>query len=126
MPEDAAAEFLSEDGAPTPPRRSTGRGTSSSSERPRTPNSSAPFGTKFWDDGSVRTAARVRRRSRKALQAQKFRDYFEFSEPLENMPSHRVLAVMRGEKEQVLALTFDGGDDGHVPGDDRADASAST
>ena len=27
------------------------------------------------------------------------------------MPSHRVLAVMRGEKEEVLALTFDGGDD---------------
>jgi uncharacterized protein len=27
------------------------------------------------------------------------------------MPSHRVLAVMRGEKEQVLTLTFDGGDD---------------
>ena len=27
------------------------------------------------------------------------------------MPSHRVLAVMRGEKEEALALTFDGGDD---------------
>ena len=27
------------------------------------------------------------------------------------MPSHRVLAVMRGEKEQVLALNLDGGDD---------------
>jgi uncharacterized protein len=42
---------------------------------------------------------------------QKFRDYFDFSEPLETMPSHRVLAVMRGEKEQVLALTMDGGED---------------
>src|SRR6202000_982477 len=36
---------------------------------------------------------------------------FEFTESLESMPSHRVLAVMRGEKEDVLALIFDGGDD---------------
>ena len=27
------------------------------------------------------------------------------------MPSHRVLAVMRGEKEEALSLRFDGGDD---------------
>jgi len=27
------------------------------------------------------------------------------------MPSHRVLAVLRGEKEEALLLTFDGGDD---------------
>ena len=47
----------------------------------------------------------------KSPAAQKFRDYFDFSEPLETMPSHRVLAVMRGEKEQVLALNLDGGDD---------------
>jgi protein Tex len=47
----------------------------------------------------------------KSASAQKFRDYFEFGEPLEDMPSHRMLAVMRGEKEEVLALTFDGGSD---------------
>jgi len=47
--------------------------------------------------------------SRQKSCSAKFRDYFEFSEPLETMPSHRVLAVMRGEKEQVLALNLDGG-----------------
>ncbi|MDY7000026.1 MAG: Tex family protein [Actinomycetota bacterium] len=31
--------------------------------------------------------------------------------PLTSMPSHRVLAVLRGEKEQALALTLDGGQD---------------
>jgi uncharacterized protein len=63
---------------------------------------------KFWTDGSLRTAA-VSDEVAKSPAAQKFRDYFEFSESLDTMPSHRVLAVMRGEKEQVLALNLDGG-----------------
>ena len=53
---------------------------------------------KFWTDGSLRTAPSSDDAA-KSPAAQKFRDYFEFSEPLEKMPSHRVLAVMRGEKE---------------------------
>lgn len=65
---------------------------------------------KFWADGSLRTSPRSDDVA-KTPAAQKFRDYFEFSEPLEKMPSHRVLAVMRGEKEEVLSLNFDGGDD---------------
>ncbi|MGV0815470.1 Tex family protein [Mycolicibacterium boenickei] len=65
---------------------------------------------KFWADGSLRTAP-WSEEAAKSPAAQKFRDYFEFSEPLENMPSHRVLAVLRGEKEQALSLNFDGGDD---------------
>jgi uncharacterized protein len=65
---------------------------------------------KFWADGALRTAPSSEEVSKSAA-AQKFRDYFAFSEPLESIPSHRVLAVMRGEKEQVLALNLDGGDD---------------
>ncbi|OHV05289.1 Tex family protein [Mycobacterium talmoniae] len=68
---------------------------------------------KFWADGSLRTAPWSEEAAKSAA-AQKFRDYFEFTESLESMPSHRVLAVMRGEKEEALALTFDGGaDDGY-------------
>ncbi|SDE08956.1 uncharacterized protein SAMN04488581_3459 [Mycolicibacterium neoaurum] len=66
--------------------------------------------TKFWADGTLRTAP-WSDEVVKSPAAQKFRDYFEFSEPLEKMPSHRVLAVLRGEKEQVLAVNFDGGAD---------------
>jgi len=66
--------------------------------------------TKFWAEGALRTTP-YSEESAKSQAAQKFRDYFEFSERLEDMPSHRVLAVMRGEKEQVLALRFDGGSD---------------
>ncbi|GAS95794.1 transcriptional accessory protein [Mycolicibacterium canariasense] len=65
---------------------------------------------KFWADGTLRTRAWSDDAAKSAA-AQKFRDYFDFAEPLENMPSHRVLAVLRGEKEEALALTFDGGDD---------------
>lgn len=65
---------------------------------------------KFWKSGSLRTAPHSDAVS-KSPAAQKFRDYFEYGESLEAMPSHRVLAVMRGEKEEVLALNFDGGDD---------------
>ncbi len=32
----------------------------------------------------------------------KFEQYYEFSEPLERMPSHRFLAIRRGEKEGML------------------------
>ena len=34
----------------------------------------------------------------------KFADYFDFSEPLTKLPSHRILAMFRGEKEEVLDL----------------------
>ncbi len=66
--------------------------------------------TKFWAEGALRTTP-YSEEAAKSQAAQKFRDYFEFSERLEDMPSHRVLAVMRGEKEQALALRFDGGSD---------------
>lgn len=37
-------------------------------------------------------------------EAQKYRDYFEFSEPLDQTPSHRMLAIRRGEKEGYLVM----------------------
>src|SRR5439155_13201182 len=37
----------------------------------------------------------------------KFSDYFEFGETLTKLPSHRILALFRGEKEEVLDLTIE-------------------
>lgn len=37
---------------------------------------------------------------------QKFKDYFDWSEPLKKVPSHRLLAMRRGEKEMILSLTI--------------------
>ncbi|RYD35104.1 MAG: RNA-binding transcriptional accessory protein, partial [Verrucomicrobiaceae bacterium] len=36
--------------------------------------------------------------------AQKFRDYFEWSESFKDIPSHRMLAIRRGEKEGFLLM----------------------
>lgn len=38
--------------------------------------------------------------------AQKYRDYFDFKEPLAQSPSHRILAIRRGEKEGFLIMTI--------------------
>jgi len=40
--------------------------------------------------------------------AQKFKDYFDFSEPLRDVPSHRMLAMRRGEKEGFLFMRISG------------------
>lgn len=64
----------------------------------------------FWQHGTVRSRA-ASDAVAATPKAQKFSDYFDFSEPLTQMPSHRVLAVLRGEKEEVLALSVDGGED---------------
>ena len=37
----------------------------------------------------------------------KFRDYFDFSEPLKKCPSHRIMAMRRGEHEGFLRLSIE-------------------
>ena len=36
-----------------------------------------------------------------------YRDYFEYSEPIQNIPPHRILAFNRGEKENVLKIKLE-------------------
>lgn len=52
----------------------------------------------------------------KEQEGAKFKDYFEFSESFESLPSHRILALLRGEKEGVLNLHLDAGDDAFYEG----------
>ncbi|MBR6177753.1 MAG: RNA-binding transcriptional accessory protein, partial [Bacteroidales bacterium] len=47
----------------------------------------------------------------KEEEAQKFKDYFDYSEPLSRIPSHRLLALMRGENEGFLKITIKPDDD---------------
>ncbi|MBB1246194.1 helix-hairpin-helix domain-containing protein, partial [Streptomyces durbertensis] len=58
---------------------------------------------RMWRHGSL--VARVR--EGKEQQGAKFADYFDFSEPFTKLPSHRVLAMLRGEKEEVLDLVLE-------------------
>ncbi|MDF6103228.1 RNA-binding transcriptional accessory protein [Gordonia hongkongensis] len=57
----------------------------------------------MWQTGVLRTTVRDGKESAGA----KFADYFEFSEPFTSLPSHRVLAVLRGEREEILSVTLD-------------------
>jgi len=44
---------------------------------------------------------------KKKAEAQKYKDYFEFSQPVKYLPSHRLLAMLRAEKEGFLKLKID-------------------
>jgi uncharacterized protein len=54
----------------------------------------------MWLNGSVASTVR----DGKKADGEKFKDYFDFSEPLTKLPSHRILALFRGEKEKILDL----------------------
>ncbi|MGW7492470.1 Tex family protein [Streptomyces sp. NPDC054786] len=58
---------------------------------------------RMWSRGRV--AAKVREGKEEA--GAKFADYFDFAEPFTELPSHRVLAMFRGEKEEILDLTLE-------------------
>jgi uncharacterized protein len=61
---------------------------------------------RMWSRGRV--VSRVRDGQQEA--GAKFSDYFEFAEPFTKLPAHRILALLRGEKEEALDLELDPGD----------------
>ena len=54
----------------------------------------------FWDEGVFSATVA----SGKEEAAAKYRDYFQWQEPVAGVPSHRALAMFRGEKEALLSL----------------------
>ncbi|WP_370651404.1 Tex family protein [Frankia sp. Cj3] len=58
---------------------------------------------RMWARG--RLTSRVRDGKQDA--GAKFADYFDFAEPFTTLPSHRILALFRGEKEEILDLTLE-------------------
>jgi len=65
---------------------------------------------KVWSGGKLSTGVV----KGKEAEGAKFSDYFEFNENIANMPSHRALALLRGEKEGVLKVDLD------LPHDEKA------
>jgi len=57
----------------------------------------------MWSRGHL--ATRVRDGKQEA--GAKFADYFDFAEPFTKLPSHRILAAFRGEKEEILELSWE-------------------
>ncbi len=54
----------------------------------------------FWSQGTFSSSVV----SGKREEAAKYRDYFEWEEPVRKVPSHRALAMLRGEKESMLSV----------------------
>jgi len=62
----------------------------------------------YMQKHAVLTATVVKK---KAEEGEKFKDYFEFSEAWKKVPSHRALAIFRGQKEGVLRVKLLAGAD---------------
>ena len=73
---------------------------------------------RLWKQGRLRSRVRPGQEQ----EGRKFADYFDFAQAPSGMPSHRVLALLRGEKEGVLELTLAEAD----PADAEALAAART
>ncbi len=58
--------------------------------------------TYVWEQGTIRSAVIEGQQEKGA----KFRDYFDAREPVSKLPSHRVLALLRGRKEGFLKLSI--------------------
>src|SRR5262249_50294834 len=58
----------------------------------------------MWDTGRLCTT-----KSEKLAegQGQEFRDYFSFTEPIRQIPPHRILAINRGEKDNALTVKLE-------------------
>ncbi len=54
----------------------------------------------YWAEGIVKSKVM----SGKETEAAKFKDYFDWSEPVGKIPSHRLLAIRRGETESFLMM----------------------
>jgi protein Tex len=54
----------------------------------------------FWKEGII-TSRLIKG---KETEGQKYKDYFEWQEPIKEAPSHRLLAMRRGEREMILLL----------------------
>lgn len=57
---------------------------------------------RMWARGHIASSVRAGKQEAGA----KFADYFDFAESFTKLPSHRTLALFRGEKEEVLDLTM--------------------
>jgi uncharacterized protein len=99
-----AADFISEE-----------RGVATAADALR--GASDILAERIAEDADVRALVRERTRAQglvratvvagKEVEAAKYRDYHEYAEKVTRIPSHRMLAVRRGEAEQMLRWTIE-------------------
>ncbi|HEY0816496.1 MAG TPA: Tex family protein [Pseudonocardia sp.] len=67
---------------------------------------------RMWTRGRMVTTVRAG----KETEGAKYADYFAFSQPFTKLPSHRILAAFRGEKEEILDVAIEPDDTQPEPG----------
>ena len=59
----------------------------------------------FWSQGAISaTVTSGAATAGQSAAAAKYRDYFDWQEPIASAPSHRILAMLRGEQESLLSV----------------------
>ncbi|MDH5741087.1 MAG: RNA-binding transcriptional accessory protein, partial [Nitrospira sp.] len=66
-----------------------------------TANLLAVLRTRLWDEGVLTSTVM---KDKETAEAEKFRDYYAYAEPIKSIPSHRALALFRGRALGVLKL----------------------
>jgi len=61
----------------------------------------AAIRTRLWNEGVLTSTVM---KDKETAEEEKFRDYYAYSEPIKNIPSHRALALFRGRTLGVLKL----------------------
>lgn len=56
----------------------------------------------FFHQGEIKS--KLQKSKENTEESFKFKNYFDFAEPIKKIPSHRLLAILRGEKEDILKL----------------------
>jgi uncharacterized protein len=68
---------------------------------------------RYFSTGAVMASSIIKGKEQEGI---KYKDYYDFSEPLQRCPSHRILAIFRGEEEGFLKVSI-------VPEEDKAMAA---
>lgn len=55
-----------------------------------------------WDHGALKSEVIAG----KEVEGNKFTDYFAYTEPVKKVPSHRALAILRGQREEILYMNL--------------------
>ena len=68
----------------------------------------AKLRARMWEQGVVTSTVM---KGKETAEAEKFRDYYDYSETIRTVPSHRALALFRGQSLEVLTIGLGLGDE---------------
>ena len=101
MNEKPAAEARTPSMFPTPKPRSTARAIFLSERFAETAELLAKLRARMWEQGVVTSKVM---KGKETAEEEKFRDYYAYSETIRTIPSHRALALFRGQSLGVLKI----------------------